>query len=205
MKLIIGLGNPGRDYAQTRHNVGFEVIDLLARRHAITLGKRDFKAVLGEGTIAGERVILARPMTFMNLSGDSVAAIARFYKLEPSDVMVILDDVALPLGRLRLRYKGSAGGHNGLENIIARLHTPEFARIRVGVGAASSGNLVGHVLSRFRKEEIPVIEEAYQRAADAVEVALREGFDMAMNRFNVGEKPEPKPKPEPKDDAPPSI
>ncbi len=190
MKLIVGLGNPGAEYAGTRHNVGFEVIDILAARHHITVSKRDFRSVIGEGAIGRERVILARPSTFMNLSGEAVAAIARFYKLDAADVIVISDDVALPTGRLRLRYKGSAGGHNGLANIIAHLNTQEFARVRVGVGAARPGDLIGHVLSRFRKEELPLMQEGYERAADAVEVALADGFETAMNRFNLTDKPE---------------
>jgi PTH1 family peptidyl-tRNA hydrolase len=196
MKLIVGLGNPGAEYAGTRHNVGFEVIELLARRHSIPVTKRHFRAVLGEGMIGGERVLLARPMTYMNLSGEAAAAIARFYKIAPQDVIVILDEMALPLGRLRLRYKGSAGGHNGLENILKHFGTQEVPRIRLGVGAARPGEMIGHVLSRFRKEELPVMQEAYERAADAVEGALAEGFENAMNRFNVGAKPPEKPKTE---------
>lgn len=189
MKLIVGLGNPGAEYAGTRHNVGFAVIGVLAQRHNIAVTKRDFKAVLGEGRIGEERILLARPMTYMNLSGEAVAAIARFYKIEPQDIIVLFDDVALPPGRLRLRFKGSAGGHNGLDNILKLLHTQEVPRIRVGVGPPRPGEMVGHVLSKFRKEELPVMEEAYERAADAVECAVREGFELAMNRFNVGEKP----------------
>jgi len=189
MKLIVGLGNPGAEYAGTRHNVGFEVIAELAKRHSITVTKRDFKAVFGDGTIAGERVLLARPMTYMNLSGEAVAAILRFYKIEVEDLIVILDDVALPVGQLRLRYKGSAGGQNGLKNVIQHLGTEEIARIRIGVGGAQPGGLVGHVLSKFRKEEQETIQIAYQVAADAVECALKEGFDNAMNRYNVVEKP----------------
>ena len=189
MKLIVGLGNPGAEYAGTRHNVGFEVIAELAKRHSITVTKRDFKAVFGDGTIAGERVLLARPMTYMNLSGEAVAAILRFYKIEVEDLIVILDDVALPVGQLRLRYKGSAGGQNGLKNVIQHLGSEAIARIRIGVGGAQPGGLVGHVLSKFRKEEQETIQIAYQAAADAVECALKEGFDNAMNRYNVVEKP----------------
>lgn len=191
MKLIVGLGNPGAEYEGTRHNVGFDVIDLLARRHNIPVSKRNFKSVYGEGSIGGEKLVLMRPMTFMNLSGEAVGAIVRFYKLEAKDVWIVLDEVALPPGRIRLRYTGSAGGHNGLANIIAALHTPDVPRIRIGVGAARPGAMVGHVLGRFRKEEIPLIEEAVARAADAVECAMVQGFEMAMNRFNVSDKPPP--------------
>src|SRR4051812_47405286 len=123
MKLVVGLGNPGPQYAGTRHNVGFEVIELLAQRHGIAVKKRDFKSVFGEGMIRGERTLLVRPMTYMNLSGEAVAAITRFYKIETEEIIVLLDDVALPPGKIRLRFKGSAGGHNGLANIISHLHT----------------------------------------------------------------------------------
>ena len=133
-----------------------------------------------------------RPMTYMNLSGEAVGAMTRFYKIEPTDVWVILDEVALAPGRIRLRFKGSAGGHNGLTSVLTTLHTQEVPRIRIGVGAARPGAMVGHVLGRFRKEEIPLIEEACVRSADAVECALAEGFEMAMNRFNLPDKPEPK-------------
>lgn len=188
MKLIVGLGNPGTEYAGTRHNAGFEVIEILAKRHHIAVTKRDFRAVYGDGMISGQRVILARPMTYMNLSGEAVAAMARFYKIEPEDIIIVLDEVALPPGRLRLRYQGSAGGHNGLANILELLHTEAVPRIRIGVGASRSGQLIGHVLSRFPREEIAIMQEAFSLAADAVECALAEGFDIAMNRFNVKEK-----------------
>jgi PTH1 family peptidyl-tRNA hydrolase len=186
MKLIVGLGNPGAEYAGTRHNVGFEVIHVLAKRHNIAVTKRNFKAVYGEGMIGDEKILLVRPMTFMNLSGEAVSAIARFYKIETPDIFIILDDIALPVGRLRLRFKGSSGGQNGLDNIIRHLNTQEVARIRIGVGGAPPGDMRGHVLSKFRKEEIPVVQEAVELAAEAVECAVKEGFDMAMNRFNVG-------------------
>lgn len=192
MKLIVGLGNPGSEYEGTRHNVGFEVIDLLARRHNISVSKRNFKSVYGEGMIRGEKALLMRPMTYMNLSGEAVGAVARFYKLEPADVWIVLDEVALAPGRIRLRFKGSAGGHNGLANILTALHTQEVPRLRIGVGAARPGAMVGHVLGRFRKEEGPLIEEACARSADAIECAVAEGFEMAMNRFNLPDKPEPK-------------
>ena len=197
MKLIVGLGNPGTEYAGTRHNIGFEIIDLLAKRHNIAVTKRNYKAVYGEGTIAGERVLLVRPMTYMNLSGEAVGAIARFYKIEPADMIVISDDIALPAGKLRLRLKGSHGGHNGLENIFRLLSTQEIPRVRVGVGAAQPGDMRGHVLSRFRKEEQDIIDEARERAADAIEFALREGFETAMNRFNLSDKPASPPPPTP--------
>ena len=189
MWLVVGLGNPGEDYAGTRHNVGFEVVEVLSGRHNISVKKRAFQAVSGEGTIAGERVMLARPMTFMNLSGQSVAAISRYYKIEPGRIIVILDEVALPTGQLRLRFQGSAGGHNGLANILQLMGTNEIHRIRIGVGAAQPGRMIGHVLSRFPPAEASIMEEAYLRAADAVETALSEGYEMAMNRYNRKTEP----------------
>ncbi len=191
MYLIVGLGNPGAEYVGTRHNVGFEVIDRLARRHNISVQKRTLQCVMGDGVIAGERVLLMRPMTFMNLSGEAVGAVARYYKVEPLKIIIILDEVALPTGQLRLRYQGSAGGHNGLASIIQHIQTNEVPRVRIGVGAARPGKMVGHVLSRFPAEETEVMEETYLRAADAVECAVREGFEMAMNRFNTRTEPRP--------------
>lgn len=185
MKLIVGLGNPGAEYAGTRHNAGFEVINLLARKHNISVTKRDFQSVIGDGQIEGNRVLLARPMTYMNLSGEAVAAITRFYKLEPADVIVIVDDVALAVGRIRLRLKGTAGGQNGLASVLRHLGTQEVPRIRIGVGAARPGDLVSHVLSRFRKEDMPLVEEAYVRAAEAAEFAVQNTFENAMNKYNV--------------------
>lgn len=185
MHLIVGLGNPGAEYTGTRHNVGFEVIDVLARRHGISVQRRDFQSVVGDGSIEGERVILARPMTYMNLSGEAVAALSRFYKIDPHDIIIILDEVALPAGHVRLRYRGSAGGHNGLSSILQLMRTNEIPRVRIGVGAARPGRLVGHVLSRFPAEEMPAMREAYERASDAIECALAEGFEIAMNRYNV--------------------
>ncbi len=189
MKIVVGLGNPGKQYEGTRHNVGFEVIEVLAKRHNIAVTKRNFRAVFGEGAMGGERVLLVRPMTFMNLSGDAVAALCRYYKVPPEEVIVILDDIALDVGRLRLRFKGSAGGHNGLANIIKLLHTEDIPRVRVGVGSPRPGAMVDHVLSRFGAEEREAIENASEKAADAIECAVREGFEKAMNRFNLSDKP----------------
>ncbi len=189
MKLIVGLGNPGAQYVGTRHNIGFDIIEVLSKRHAISVSKRDFKGVYGDGTIGTERVFLLRPMTYMNLSGQSVVALSQFYKIAPQDVIVILDDVALEVGRLRLRYKGSAGGHNGLANIIQLMGTDEIARVRVGVGASRQGDMINHVLGKFRKEEQEEMGIACEVASDAIEYALREGFPNAMNRYNAGSKP----------------
>lgn len=185
MHLIVGLGNPGTEYTGTRHNVGFETIEELAERHNIAVRKRSMRSVLGDGTIAGERVILARPMTYMNLSGEAVASICRMHKIPPEDVIVIVDDVALPIGKIRLRLKGSAGGHNGLTSVEQHLHTQEYPRIRIGVGSAQPGRMIDHVLGKFHRDEREAISEAIERTADAVEAALADGFQNAMNRFNA--------------------
>jgi len=184
LRLIVGLGNPGAEYVGTRHNVGFEVIDRLARRHRIDVRRRTLRSVLGDGFIEGRKVILARPMTYMNRSGEAVAAIARMHKIPPEAILVIVDDLALPIGKLRLRLKGSSGGHNGLESIRRHLGTEAYPRIRIGVGAAQPGKMVDHVLGRFRPNEREAIAEALERAADAVETVLRENFEKAMNLYN---------------------
>jgi PTH1 family peptidyl-tRNA hydrolase len=185
MRLIVGLGNPGMQYAGTRHNVGFEVIELLSKRHDIPVRRRTLRSVLGDGTIEGEKVILSRPMTFMNLSGEAVGAISRMYKIPPEDVIVIVDDIAIPVGSVRLRVKGSSGGHNGLESIENHLNSREYPRIRIGVGSARPGAMVDHVLGKFSRSERELVDEAAERAADAVEFALQDSFENAMNRFNV--------------------
>ncbi len=184
MWLVVGLGNPGGEYAGTRHNVGYEVVDILAERHHIPVRKRTLRSVLGDGTIEGQRVMLARPMTYMNLSGEAVGAITRMYRIPPEQVIVVVDDINLPLGALRLRLKGSSGGHNGLDSIEHHLHTRDYPRIRIGVGGARPGGMVDHVLGRFRREEREAIADALQRAADAVETVLWDGFEKAMNVYN---------------------
>lgn len=184
MWLIVGLGNPGKEYEGTRHNVGFEVIERLASRHNIAVRKRSLRSIMGDGSIEGQKVILARPMTYMNLSGEAVGAISRMYKIPSESTIVIVDDIALPVGTLRLRYTGSSGGHNGLESIERHLGTRGYPRIRIGVGDARPGGMVDHVLGRFSKDERELVDEAIERTADAVETALREGFEKAMNVFN---------------------
>lgn len=184
-KLIIGLGNPGRDYHGTRHNVGWDAIDLLAKRHHLNVKARRSKAMVGEGMIGERKVILAKPLTFMNLSGQAVGGLVRRHRLEPSDILVICDDVHLPLGRLRIRAKGSAGGHKGLISIIHALGTEDFGRIRIGVGSPTKGDMVDHVLSRFKRAERTIVKESIARAADAVEMILAEDIEPAMNKFNA--------------------
>lgn len=185
--LIVGLGNPGKEYQETRHNVGFRVVELLAQRHGIELRRQRHQAVFGEGRIAGVSVLLAKPLTYMNLSGAAVAALARYHNVTPADILVICDDVALPVGRLRLRGQGSAGGHNGLRSIIDALGTTRFPRLRIGVGAPDGRPLVDHVLGRFDRAEAEAIAVTLAEAADAVETFLRDGLEAAMNRYNAGE------------------
>jgi PTH1 family peptidyl-tRNA hydrolase len=183
MKAIVGLGNPGDAYAATRHNVGFEVIDELARRWQVTLKKWRRVAVLA---IAKERdSLLMEPTTFMNLSGEAVLGVGSFYKVDPSDWLVVVDDVNLPLGRIRMRKMGSAGGHNGLKSVIQHIGS-DFARLRIGVGRGDpKWDLADHVLARFEPEERRAVEEAIGRAADAVEMFVAQGVEPAMNRFNA--------------------
>jgi PTH1 family peptidyl-tRNA hydrolase len=182
MKAIVGLGNPGRQYAGTRHNIGFAVVDEVARRWGVPL--RPWKAVADVAVVSGRGAVLVEPLTFMNLSGDAVSRIAAFHKLEPADVLVVVDEVQLPLGRLRLRRSGSAGGHNGLKSIIQHIGSG-FPRLRIGIGRGDpKWDLADHVLSRFGQEEREAVTEAVGRAADAVELFVEQDVEAAMNRFN---------------------
>ncbi|MFN8065776.1 MAG: aminoacyl-tRNA hydrolase [Vicinamibacterales bacterium] len=183
MKAIVGLGNVGREYAGTRHNVGFEVIDEIARRWGVAL--RPWKSVADVAVASGRDAVLVKPLTFMNRSGEAVSRVAAFHKLQPSDVLVIVDEVQLPVGRLRLRRSGSAGGHNGLKSIIQHVGA-EFPRLRIGVGRGDpKWDLADHVLSRFARDEHEAVAEAVGRAADAAEVFAADGVEVAMNRFNA--------------------
>ena len=182
MKAIVGLGNPGRDYAGTRHNIGFDVVDELARRWGVQL--RPWKSVADLAVVTARGAVLVEPQTFMNLSGDAVGRIADFYKLTPADVLVVVDEVQLPLGKLRVRRAGSAGGHNGLKSIIQHMGT-EFPRLRIGVGRGDpKWDLADHVLSRFAREEREEVAIAVQRAANAAELFVDEGLEAVMSRFN---------------------
>jgi peptidyl-tRNA hydrolase, PTH1 family len=191
MKLVVGLGNPGRKYAGTRHNVGFDVLDVLAGRFSA-----DWESAPRgiEGLVARDRAadtLLAKPLTFMNLSGPAVVGLVQFYKIELPDLFVIVDDVNLELGRLRARAAGSAGGHNGLKSIIGALGSDAFARMRIGVGGGEPRrDLSGHVLGRFAPDEQPIIAEAVSRSVDAAELFIREGITSVMNRFNRKEEKE---------------
>jgi len=182
MKAIVGLGNPGRDYAGTRHNVGFDVVDEIARRWNVQL--RPWKSVAHVAVVGARGAVLVEPQTYMNLSGDAVNRVAAFHKLEPSDVLVVVDEVQLPLGRIRLRRSGSAGGHNGLKSVIQHVG-PEFPRLRIGVGRGDpKWDLADHVLARFGREERDSVVEAVNRAADAAELFVEQDIEVAMNRFN---------------------
>lgn len=193
MKAIIGLGNPGAKYAGTRHNIGFDTVTALADKYNIKLKDRKFNGLVGEGFIEGEKVMLVHPQTFMNLSGECVGLITGFYKLEPEDVIVICDDINLDTGRLRIRAKGSAGGHNGLKNIIAHLGTEAFPRIRIGVGEKTEGwDLADYVLARFSKDDEPKMREAIQNAVGAVETWISDDIGTAMNRYNINPNPKPR-------------
>ncbi len=189
MRIIVGLGNPGREYASTHHNVGFMVLDRLAGKCGIEVIDFRHKALVGKGVIEGERVLLVKPQTYMNLSGESVRQIADYYKAEPSDILVIYDDVDLAPGTLRIRKNGSAGSHNGMKSIVQMLGTTEFPRLRVGIGGKPEGwDLADYVLSRITPESDKELTEGIDRAADAVMCILRDGIDTAMNKYNEHKK-----------------
>ena len=188
MYIIIGLGNPTSKYEATRHNIGFDAITRLADDFQIRLDMKKHKAICGTGYIGGEKVILVQPQTYMNLSGECVRELIDYYKLTNEDIIVIYDDISLDVGQLRLRKKGSAGGHNGIKNIIQHLGTDEFFRIKIGVGEKpSEWDLADYVLARFDKTEEPTIREALEKTSKACEVILKESFEVAMNRFNKRE------------------
>lgn len=187
MYLIVGLGNPGREYVNTRHNIGFETIDVLCEKYGVSLNKTKFRADCGEGKIADEKVLFIKPLTYMNLSGESVREFADFYKVENDRIIVVYDDVSLPVGQLRVRPKGSAGGHNGIRNIIYQLGSEEFPRIRIGIGAPPHPDfpMADYVLGKFSKTDTELLIPAVKRAADAPEVIIRNGISAAMNQFNA--------------------
>lgn len=187
MYVIAGLGNPDRKYENTRHNVGFDVIDALAAKYNISMNEKKHRAICGRGLVVGVKTLLVKPQTYMNLSGESIGEILRFYRLDPArDLIVIFDDVSLQPGNIRIRTKGSAGGHNGIKSIIAKTGSSDFSRIKVGVGEKPPGwDLADHVLGRFSKEERKYVEEAIEDAVAAAEYMLRDETDRAMNRFNA--------------------
>jgi len=187
MYVIVGLGNPGKRYEHTKHNIGFMTVDLLAENHGIKVNKIRHKALVGEGMISGQKVLLAKPQTFMNLSGNSVREIVEYYKTDPQQMIVVYDDVDIEMGRIRIRKRGSAGSHNGMKSIIYDIKSDDFPRIRIGIGAERRMGLADYVLGGFGKDEKGIMENAVTRAAQAIERILSSGIDDAMNEFNVWE------------------
>lgn len=187
MYIIAGLGNPGRKYAHTRHNAGYEAIDRLADQYGIRIETEKFRALTGTGVINGQKVLLLKPLTYMNASGESVRAACDFYKIDPEEAFLVLyDDISLPPGQLRVRAKGSAGGHNGIKSLIAHLGTQNFARVKIGVGEKPQGyDLVDYVLGHFPEDEWTTMTDAFSRAAEAAAMLLTEDVQTVMNRFNA--------------------
>lgn len=184
IKLIVGLGNPGARYATSRHNIGFLIAERFARTHDIDFARRRFNAQIAEGSIGGQRILLAKPQTFMNSSGEAVGKLFAFYKVAPHDLIVVYDDLDLPLGKMRMRSRGSSGGHRGMESIIAHIGTSDFPRLRVGIGRPNPDADIDHVLGSFEVDERAVMDETFERAVDAIDVWLADGITAAMNKFN---------------------
>ena len=185
MKVIVGLGNPGKKYENTRHNIGFAAVDYIAEKEGININTGKHKALVGSGYIDGVKVLLVKPQTFMNLSGESLRPIMDFYKLEPEDFLVIFDDIDLDVGRIRIRRKGSAGGHNGIKSIISHLGSMEFPRIKIGVGAKPPGyDLADYVLGHFSKADQEILQERFEDVYDAVKLIVGDDITEAMNRHN---------------------
>jgi len=187
MKLVVGLGNPGPEYQRTRHNAGYRVVDKLASKHGWKWSERRSRAILASGTIGLEKVVLAKPLTFMYLSGQAVGELVRWYKILPEDILVVHDELDLPAGKIRLRAKGSAAGHNGMKDIIHHLHTNAFPRLRVGIGHPTSSHIQGkdHVLSAPKEDERILLEIGEDRAVEAIELVIRQGIDATMNVVNA--------------------
>lgn len=186
MYIIAGLGNPGKDYKNTRHNIGFDVIDVIAEKHNISVIEKKHKAIIGKGVIDGYKVILVKPQTYMNLSGESIREAVDYYKIDPeSELIIISDDISLNPGNIRIRKKGSAGGHNGLKSIIQHLGTDGFMRVKMGVGEKPKGyDLADYVLGHFTAEERKIMDEAAKSAEEAIRLMLQDNVDEAMNKFN---------------------
>ncbi len=183
MYLIIGLGNSGKEYDNTRHNVGFLTIDHYANLKGISMKNKKFNGLYGEGRINDEKIILLKPLTFMNLSGESIVKFVDYFNIDLEKILIIYDDVSLPLGSIRIRKKGTAGGHNGIKNIILNLATFEFPRLKLGVGEGSHG-LISHVLGKFNKDEFEIIRKSIEISCEVIDCFIKEGIDYAMNRFN---------------------
>lgn len=192
MYIIVGLGNPGREYQNTRHNIGFQVIDAIAEKNNISVKEKKYKALIGKGVVAGQKVLLVKPQTYMNLSGESVREVIDYYKIdEKEELIVISDDISLDVGQIRIRKKGSAGGHNGLKNIILHLGHDQFERIKMGVGEKPQGyDLADYVLGHFTQMEQEILQDSIARAVQAVGTIMTDGVDQAMNRYNQKNKAE---------------
>ena len=186
MKLIVGLGNPGPEYGRTRHNMGFKVIDKLSAKYSIEVNHSKFKGMYGTGLINGEKIILFKPYTYMNLSGEAVEQIAAFYKVDLEDLIVIYDDIDIAPGLIRIRKSGSAGSHNGMKSVTQMMGSTAFPRVRVGTGKPdNTDHLIEYVIGAIDEDEKPLLEEGIQKAADAVSMIIEENIDLAMNRFNI--------------------
>lgn len=184
MYLVVGLGNPGRKYETTRHNIGFMIVDTIASKYAVKINKIKHKALIGQWNYGEKSILLAKPQTFMNLSGDSVREIVSYYNIEMSNVIVIYDDVDISFGKFRIRKKGSSGSHNGMKSVIYQLQDEDFPRIRIGIGADYNEQLHEYVLTDFKKDEVPIIMEVTEKIVDAVCSIIDDGIENAMNKFN---------------------
>lgn len=186
MYIIVGLGNPGKRYENTRHNVGFNVIDILANEYGISVTKMKHKALIGEGRVGTEKIVLVKPVTYMNLSGESLVEIYNFYKIDRNNIVVIYDDIDLDVGKIRIRKKGSGGTHNGMKSIVKCLETTDFPRIRVGISKPEPGDdLANFVLSRFSKEEEVELKDGLEKVVKAIDCIITENIDLSMNKFNA--------------------
>jgi len=187
MKLVVGLGNPGQQYEQTRHNVGFRIVDKLAEKQGWSWSERRGKAILANGNLLGEKIALLKPLTFMNLSGEAVGEVVRWHKIQPEDLLIIFDDLDLPTGKVRLRARGSSGGHNGLKDIIAKLHTSDFSRLRVGIGRPKNSQMQGrdYVLSAAHGDDGILLDTGEERAIAAVKLWIEKGAEATMNIVNM--------------------
>lgn len=185
MYVIVGLGNPGKKYENTKHNIGFITVDYLAEKNEIKLNKIKHKALVGEGFISGKKVLLVKPQTFMNLSGNSVREILEYYKIEMEELIVIYDDIDIDMGRIRIRKKGSAGTHNGMRSIIYDIQSDQFPRIRIGIGGERKMDLADYVIGKFDKSSVKTMEDAVERAASSISCILEKGIDIAMGEYNV--------------------
>ncbi|MBQ9961548.1 MAG: aminoacyl-tRNA hydrolase [Firmicutes bacterium] len=190
MYIIVGLGNPGKKYEATRHNMGFMTVDQLAETHGIDVNKIKFKSLVGEGRIAGQKVLLVKPQTYMNLSGEAVRQVMDFYKIEPEELIVVYDDIDIPTGQVRIRKKGSSGTHNGMRNILQHIQTEDFPRIRVGIGSGKKEDMINYVTGNVSKSEREMYAESVKYAALGAACIVEKGIEKAMNEYNIKPKKE---------------